>query len=325
VTRKWNLLFRRSILIALAACILVLGPYYAFDFAIHRNTVAMDVMGPTTPSVFSWLGQFAYYWQHLPQQLGWPLLVLSALGIVFALKSWKSETTMLMFLWILSCYITFTFIPSKSPRYNIYWVPAFIYFGTILIVEQRERMRRMLGAGLAVALVTALVVSAWTYQRPYVAGYAPIATRIGQMANGGVILFDGVLPGNFIFFMRGFDPGRHFVILRKALYVSSRSGSRIEVINTRDGLLELIRNYGIRFIVVMENAPIEVGAQQILRDALHSPQFRLVERSGIDTNERSLRGQNLLLYENLNPAVASARYITVKMLTLPHDIVVPLK
>jgi len=327
ITRRWRLLFRRSALIVLAACILAVGPYYALDFAIHRGTVAMDILGSRALSTASCARQFIYYWQHLPLQLGWPLLLLSVLGIVISFTSRQLEIRILMFMWILSCYITFTLIPSKEPRFIIYWVPAFIYFATVPILELKGRLRRLIGMAVVLCLVIVMVGSAWSYQRPYVAGYAPVAKRIAQMTKAGVILFDGDLAGNFIFFMRCADPPRHFVVLRKALYAVQigRNRGSVEIIKTREDLLNLIREYGIRFIVVTENARVEFQVQQILRDVLHTSQFRQVEKFGIDTNDRLLCGHNLLLYENLDPATASTQYLRIKMLTLPHDIVVPLK
>jgi len=326
ITHKWHLLFRRSALIVLATCILVVGPYYALDFAIHRSTVATDVLGPGATSLSSWAHHFTYYWQYLPLQLGWPLLALSVLGIATCLKSRNLETTV-MLMWILSCYITFTFIPSKTPRFNIYWVPAFIYFATVPILELRGRASRVIGTAVLVCLLIMMTKSAWNYQRPYVAGYAPVASRISKMTKSGVILFDGALAGNFIFFMRCSDPDRSFVILRKGLYAVQIQKDRgsVEIIKTQEGVRNLIREYGIRFIVVTENAPLEFQAQQILRDVLRTSEFKVVETFGLDTNERLLRGQNLVLYENLDPAPVSARYLRIQMLTLPHDIVVPLK
>ena len=66
---------------------------------------------------------------------------------------------------------------------------------------------------------------------------------------GGVVLFDGDLAANFIFYMRADDPRRRFVVLRKALYVTevmAQFGSA-ELIHSQDELATLLNQYGIQY------------------------------------------------------------------------------
>ena len=144
--------------------------------------------------------------------------------------------------------------------------------------------------------------------------------------HAGIVLFDGRVPGNFVFYMRALDPKRHFVVLRKSLYVDDirpASGSE-ELLHNRDELDELFRRDGIRFVVVSETASLRFPVQRILREQLQSDQFQLLGRFPISSNEPKWQGENLLLYENKQWSPPTDKVIRIRMLTLPYDIVVPM-
>jgi hypothetical protein len=84
-----------------------------------------------------------------------------------------------------------------------------------------------------------------------------------------------------------------------------------------------MKNMGVRFVVVSDRQT-EWNSQRILRECLQSSQFQLLGRFPIESNERDWVGYNLLLYENKSWSVPTSKWLTIRMLTLPHDIVVPL-
>jgi hypothetical protein len=143
--------------------------------------------------------------------------------------------------------------------------------------------------------------------------------------NAGIVLFDGPVPGNFVFFMRALDPGRHFLILRKLLYADDiRPGeSSEELLHSREDLADAFRRDGIRFAVVSENLAIRFTSQRILREQLHSDQFQLLGRFPILSNEPNWQGEKLLLYENKLWTPPTDKMLRIRMLTLPRDILVP--
>jgi len=168
-------------------------------------------------------------------------------------------------------------------------------------------------------------VPAWSERRPYISGYENVASQLVNQYHAGIVLFDGKVPGNFIFYVRALDPGRHFLVLRKLLYADDiRPGaSSEELLHSREDLAEAFRREGIRFVVVAENFPIRFNAQRILREQLQSDQFQLLGRFPISSNEPSWQGESLLLYENKRWTPPTDKFLTIRMLTLPHDIEVP--
>src|SRR5690349_305922 len=128
--------------------------------------------------------------------------------------------------------------------------------------------------------------------------------------------------------MRRADPGLRFVVLRKALYVQNadRNFGGSELLHTPADLLDLFRRDGIRYIVVCNYQPLDYPIQKILHDLLENEkqQFSLVERFPIQSNESTWKNRELLLYENTQAAPPTDKYITIRMLTLNHDIQIDL-
>lgn len=184
----------------------------------------------------------------------------------------------------------------------------------------------LLGSVAALALVVAYSVSAWRFERPYVSGYTRAAESISQIKGPQIILYDGDLVGNFMFFLRLHDPVRRFIVLRKALFVTAvmkRFGAE-ELVRTPAQLDDLIKQYGIKYVVVEEPVRIEFQAQEILRDLLNTKHFFLLQAFPIESNVPSLSGRRVLFYENTEGVSPTAQFLRIKMLTLGHDIAIPL-
>jgi hypothetical protein len=230
--------------------------------------------------------------------------------------------------WIFAGYLTFTFFGQRENRFAIYWFPPLVYFAVGLLTQffQTPRLRLAM-RGVAAALVALLAVPAWSQQRPYISGYRDVAAQLVSTYHAGIVLFDGRVPGNFVFYMRALDPQRHFLVLRKSLYANNvRPGEQSEeFLHSPQGLADLFRRDGVRFIVVSENAPLHFDSQRMLRQQLQSDQFHLLGRFPISSNERDWQGESLLLYENKQWTPPADKVLRIRMLTLPHDIVVPIE
>lgn len=323
---KAALLLRRTTLIAAAVAGLLAAPAYVAMYVLNWQTIRGDLFS-RGPAAASGAARYTFYLRTLPQTLGWPLLVLSLLGILTSRWWANKQTIRIMLSWILACYLTFTLIGWKEPRYVIYWLPAFVYFGVgMLAAGLRVRRLRAVAAASLVLLPVVFAQEAWKYHRSYVSGYAAAAKYVVKTADPGLILFDGKLPGNFIFFMRAFDPGRRFVIVRKALWVDriKKSLGSAELIKTTSGLEDLIARLGIKYIVVDENVPQGYEIQAKLRDLLKTPQFKLLRRFAIESNMKGWQGRWLAVYENTRAKPAQARTFCVKSLNLPRQVCVPM-
>jgi hypothetical protein len=319
----WKLFLRKEVLRAVAICFLLISPFYTLVYAVHWKTIAMDLNEKSSGAGGSrWL----FYLTALPAQLGWALLGLAFLGILTS-RTWaRAKVPGIMSSWIVACYVTLTLIGHKEARYVIYWVPPFLYFASgLLFCFFRKPVFKVAGAAAAVVLLGATLTSAWSFHRPYVTGFAAVPKEILEQSKSAVVLFDGPLPGNFIFFMRAEDPDRRFLVLRKALYAFQlkKSGGSVELVHSPQEIENLFREDGVRFIVVSDQVPLNFESQKMLRDLLKTPPYKELGRFPIGGNDLSTPERSLVLYENLKWAPPTGKYLRIIMLTMSHDIVVP--
>ncbi len=320
--RRLSLLVSRSMIAALSMIILIAGPFYAAALALHLPTIAADVFQGTVRE-----NPWTFYPRALPRQLGWPLLALSVVGFLIS-PLWTSVRRVRPWvLWIVACYATFSFFAQQDPRYILYWLPPWIFFA-VGGVTSNAFPKRMKWVTIPVLLgvIGHHTWWAWHYQRPFVSGYEEAARRLMQNGSPGLVVFDGELHGNLVFYVRANDPRRQAVILRKALYVTrvvAEYGSK-EFVRTRAEVERLLSDYGVRYVLV-DNSQTRFASQNLLRDVLNDPPFRLVATIPIETNVRNWVGRKLLLYENPNPPPVKAKSLRLEMLTLPGDIEIPMQ
>ncbi len=324
VTRKWERIFCRDAAIVAGIVALLAGPFLVLMLALQGNAVANDLGSHSMKG----LERFTFYARALPASFSRTLLVLAVLGFLLAPRWDKRWQTPIMVCWIVAGYFTFSFFGQKESRFAIYWFPPLVYFAVGVLTQLfKIPWVRVAMRGAAALLVLQLAVPAWSHERPYISGYKDVASRLVDQYHAGIILFDGRVPGNFVFYMRALDPKRHFLVLRKSLYVDDiRPGATTEeLLHSRDELLDIFRRDGVRFVVVSENAPRRFDVERILREELQSDHFQLLGRFPITTNEPTWKGESLLLYENKQWAPPTDKLLRIRMLTLPFDIVVPVE
>jgi hypothetical protein len=322
-TRDWKRIWTRDILIVAVLGAILVGPFYGFMLVAQGHAVAND-LGSHQLRGFE---RLAFYMRTLPMTLTWPLLLLSLLGLALSYR-WDSKfNTLVMVCWWLAGYLTFTFFAQRESRFAIYWFPPLVYFASGLLMKGfRQPSLQLAGRIAAIVLIAGLAIYGWRYRRPYIDGYKDTAANLVSNYKSGIVLFDGEVPGNFVFYMRALDPARQFLVLRKSLYVNDirQSSHSEELLHSPAELLDLLRDDGVRFVVVMENAPLRFPVQQVLRDTLQSDQFALRGRFPIQSNETQWQGRNLLLYENTQWLPPTGKVLHLRMLTLNHDILVPI-
>ena len=323
VTKKWDRVFRRDMLWVAVLVTVLAGPFLVLMLLLQGNAVANDLSSHRMNGI----ERLTYYARTLPATFPPALLALAVLGLLLARKwNTRGQATM-MVCWIVAGYVTFSFFGQRESRFAIYWFPPLVYFAVGLLTEffQKPRLRWAM-RGVAALLVAIVALPAWSQQRPYISGYKDIASQLVNQYHAGIVLFDGRVPGNFVFYMRALDPKRHFVVLRKSLYADDiRPGQNSEeLLHSREDLADAFRRDGIRFVVVSENTPLRFGVQRILREQLQSDQFQLLGRFPISSNEASWKGESLLLYENKQWTPPADKLLRIRMLTLPYDIVVPI-
>jgi hypothetical protein len=314
---------RAAVLRAISICLVLVAPFYVLVYKIHWNTIAMDLGEQHTSAVNS----ATVYWRALPEQLGWALLLLALIGILVSWRWDRPRTVMLMLSWILACYGTFTLIGHKEGRYALYWVPPFLYFALGLLTAYfRTPVLKKAGIALVLPVLATTLASGWSLHRPYVSGYEAAAASITTSVSSGIILYDGPLPGNFIFFIRAHDPHRRFLVIRKALYAVrlKLGGGSVELLHNKTDIERFISKNGIRFVVASDGQTSHFASQEVLRSMLAMPPFHPLGRFHIDGTDLDTPSLDLNVYENSAWTLPTEKYLRIRMLTLDHDIVVPM-
>jgi|GEM_PF-1791841 len=323
VTGYWKKILNRDILMVGSVCALVVGPWYALMLFAQGRAVADDLGSHQIAG----LDRVTFYLRTLPASATIPVLLLAGLGALLW-RAWdKQANTQFMLCWWAAGYLTFTLFGQREARFAIYWLAPLVYFAVGFLTQYfRIPKLRVAMRAAAVGLIGVLALTGWRYQRPYISGYEAAAAQLVNTYKSGIVLFDGEVPGNFVFYMRALDPDRQFLVLRKSLYVNNirQNAHSEELLHTQSEILDLLRDDGVRFVVVMDHVPLRFHAQQVLRESLSSKQFELLGRFPVESNEPGWQGRGLLLYENKNWAPPTGKFLRVRMLTLNHDIVVPL-
>jgi hypothetical protein len=100
-------------------------------------------------------------------------------------------------------------------------------------------------------------------------------------------------------------------------------GGSVELLHTSEEILASLKHNGVRYIVVSEDSEPEVPVQQTLRKLLTGPEFRLLARVPIQSNDKDWR-DTVALYENTALQIPQDQQLKIPMYSLPYDIVVPL-
>src|SRR5579864_180090 len=323
VTGQWKRIISRDAILFTAIVAVLAGPFLTLMLFLQGRAVANDL---GSHRMGGW-ELITYYGQRLPRSFSPTLLVLALIGAALAFRWDAPRRTTIMGCWVLSGYLTFSWFGQREPRFAVYWFPPLVYFAVGLITRIfRVGPMRVAMRAAAALLIVILAIPAWRYQRPYISGYKEAAARIVKGYDSGIILFDGPVPGNFVFFVRALDPARRFVTLRKVLYaddIRPGPGSE-EFLHSKKEVSDALRQYGVRFAVVSQKLAIRFDSQRILREQLRGDDFSLLGRCPVTTNEPDWRGENLLLYEKKNWVPPQGGTLRIRMLTLPHDIEIPM-
>jgi hypothetical protein len=247
ILRPWRVLRRPHFWMALVAGATPVVVWYLFSF----GTMALSyerVIGPHISR--NWSAQFLYYPQKLLVQLPIVWVILGVAGFFWALVRRPRQQWFLL-VWVAVCYVCFSVIQEKDVRHTMFWIPALVYLG-LLLMEELIPSRRWVWAGFA-ALATYTLVIALQTDRPRIWGVEEVAKYVSAQPESDIVYYQGPLNGDFIFFVRKYDPEKRRMVAREKQIVATKImagyGTR-EILTTRDQVLRFFESWGIRYAVV---------------------------------------------------------------------------
>ena len=343
VERKWFLLKWKHTYLASAGVLCLLVPWQVLVLSMQPGAVTRGLPAMGQRAGIPLTTVLAYYPLTLPEQLGILLLVLGGLGIVAGVL--RREYAALRFFLTLgfACYLTFTPLAERSPRYTMAWLLVFVYFAVYFVWWIFSRWPRLGMAALA-GLAASYYVVALSHQRPYVEGFEHAASYLAQQADSDLIFYKGVLHRDFIPFVRKFDPEKRRLVVRDKSIVSASvhatDGNHPNPLTPGDIEDRLLR-LGVRYIVVekVEDGPLKKGIEGVEKifgrqnfmldltltlQALQSDNFELVKEIPVISNSYEKAEITLLIYRTTAPPLLEGDEITLPMRSLAYDIQLPL-
>jgi Dolichyl-phosphate-mannose-protein mannosyltransferase len=254
-----------------------------------------------------------------------PVLALSAAGFVLALR--KRDWRLIYFvLLIATTYAFFTYLIAKGPRYAMSWIPAFALFAALPLAYLKafpiwRRAYMLLLAAIAIFQVTQVYAIA-PY---YTTGYDRAAQYIVDHRASSMVFFDGDYNGNFIYFVRAFDPDRSIFVLRAdKLFMSSGDELKVQA-HMRRGIAEILDKYGVTDIVVLSREESSIVIHHELRRFLDSGPFRLVHTIPVESNFPDANaGNTLKIYRYLEAKPRTADRLELRLPLVGATINAPL-
>jgi hypothetical protein len=263
-----------------------------------------------------------YYIKLIPAQLGWPLTIFAMAGLGAALfyRPWKSR---FMLVWVFATYACYTFIQEKDPRHTMIWVPALAY----LAIEALETLcvKAPWSRIASGALALAILVQGWQFDRTRLVGMEDVAKYVLSLPESDIVYYQGLLNGNFIFYVRKHDPEKRRMVAREKQVMATRVvpgfGTR-QVLDTPEEVVELFRTWGIRYAVV-ESVSFDKGLA-FVNQALNSENFELVRSVEPWRNYKRTVSERIMIYRLKGELKRTTESVTIPMMTLRDDITVKL-
>jgi len=228
-----------------------------------------------------------------------PVLILSLVSIGVSVYR-KDKRAIIFLLWIAGYYLLITYTgANNSPRYSIYWIPAFCILTATAVVFFHYRRWKILISTILIVIAGYQFVIAFHSEPTYAEGYEEAARYVVENRKGESVLFSSSADtGYFIFFARKHNPNKDLIVLRAdKILVTSRISRIIEErIKNREEIYEILRDFGTCYVVI-EDKEFKSPPLEWLREEVKSDRFILRKRIPIHSNSYKLQDVVLGIYE----------------------------
>ncbi len=314
IERRFRLLKRLHVWLALLASAIVILPWYLLA-SRTMSTWSSRLTGNNYGHVLTSSFTYTFYLKAIYVILGPVLLSFASVGFVLALLK-RTRANRILLVWLLSGYACFTFITEKDARHAILWIPPLVYLA--LMAVETLTLRRTLAVVASTAIALAYLVNGIRSEGPKLGGVEDVARYVMSLPQSDLIYYQGNLNGDFIFFVRKFDPQKRHMVAREKQIVISRLGWRArELVQTKQDVLDFFQTWGIRYAVVEDQDPMP-GLGPV-HEALHSDQFELLRTFPVHTNQSDVRIREIQVFR-YRGELHRTQTVTIPMMTIRHNV-----
>ncbi len=267
---------------------------------------------------------WAYYLSVLPQQLGWPTLILALLYLLGAAVrvDWRLPRWHMGFLitWFVFGYLMFSFIMVREPRHDLMALLPFPVFAALGLYKlfTDKWSSEILGPALAVGVgLSSLLWSVYTYPVKYIKGYREAAQYVMEHAPpDSVVMFHGYRDGSFIFNMRVGDRP-DLSIARSDKFLIRVAIERIRGVEDRGfstaGVEQLFQRHGIRYVVAQPGFWADLPSFMVLEQLLaDGSKFKKIHQIQTEANHNHSDSE-IAIYRYLGELQSPPQPMTVEM------------
>lgn len=271
------------------------------------------------------------YPSFLPRHLGWPHLAAAAVGLA-ALASQRrlaSPVNVMFLAWGLVFWLmTIALNDQGAARYMYPWIPAWAYLsGWGLAAARRQIDAGALGWAAVAAFFLPVAARASETAPPIIDGMRPAAKFLAERPSGATVLVDGEWDGEFVFYMRKYDPARRIVLRgSKVLYTFAtyKTLGFQSFAETEEQILDLLRRYGTHYVVVENHDEQATVAGSRLRQMLRGERFERVAHIPLVDNQKSLGSSHIDVYYFREAPAPTASSLELQFPGLNQSISAPL-
>jgi len=274
------------------------------------------------------------YPKFLPIIFTYPVLILSAISVVFLKKDFYKS--ILLFAWLISFYLLFTYINVKVMRYAYFWLPPFFVLAGLSLDKMGWKIKKVsLGTILFVFIFIYQFYTGFTHNKPIYSGYENAAKYIlAQPTNKVFFQGRGIGQGNFIYQIRRLDNKRRMVVYRGskilASFVLYDDRSLVEHVKTKEDIRSIFDDYGLEYFVIVEPFGVRqyghIKAFKLLQELLKSQEYSLIKT--IQLKKEMLPeviGESILIYKINKKTSLKRDVIHMRLPIIDTEITVPLE
>ncbi len=253
-----NTFTRRNVIVAIISSVIIIC-YIMFSskYAALSKLLVRGDNWHHLCQLSSWL----FYVRALPKIFGIPVLALAVAGLLIAAVNNQLRALRIVIVWAIVFYLFATIISYKEVRYFYLIAPAGVLMASCGIsAGLADTKLSWLGRVILMLLFALQAAIGWNESPKRLNDYAKAAEIVIRHSDTNFVLIDATREGQFIFDMRrlqGFN-GRMFTMRGSKLLYSRAARKRwrySEHIKSQKDILQLIRHYAIRYIIVESNPP----------------------------------------------------------------------
>ena len=246
--------------IAMGSVVVVIGLYTLFS-SRYAALSSLLVRGEDGWRHLFSIENWIFYLKAMPEVLSWPMVAFTALGLLIAVSSNTIHQLRTPMLWAVVFFLFASIIAYKEPRYFYLFVPSAVILTAGGLIHGLEKTNlAWAGRGLLMTMIVMQLINGWFQSPNRLGGFAPAAGLIAQKPDADLVLIDAAREGDFIFALRSIQgPSGKIIPLRASKLLYSRAARRRWAyqahVKNESQILKLIRDYGIRYLVVESGLP----------------------------------------------------------------------